>query len=68
MMAHLDMTVPTTVVVTVWITLHVTNKLDIVIWDVIRDILMVIAAKVNIIKIQDILLITAAGVDLQNNE
>lgn len=68
MMAHLDMTVPTTVVVTVWITLHVTNKLDIVIWDVIRDILMVIAAKVNINKIYDILLITAAEVDLQNNE
>lgn len=36
-MAPLDMAASTTVVVIVWITLHVTNILDTVIWDVIQD-------------------------------
>lgn len=48
MTVPMDMTVPTTVVDTVWTTIHVTNRLDIVTGDVIRDIQTVIVAKVNL--------------------
>lgn len=44
----MDMTVSATVVGTVCTTLHVTNRLDIVTWDVTRDILIMIAPKANI--------------------
>lgn len=41
-------TVPTNVVVAVWITLHVTNRLVTVIGDVTRDIPIVTVAKVHL--------------------
>lgn len=43
----MDIIVPTTVVGTVWITIYVTKRLVNVTWDVTRDILTLIAAKVN---------------------
>ena len=44
---HMDTVVLTTVVVTVWGTLHVTNKLDTVTGDVNPDIPMPYVVKVN---------------------
>lgn len=44
----MDITVPTTAVVTVLMTLHVTNRLGTVTGDVNQDILIVAATKVNL--------------------
>lgn len=46
-MVPMDMTASTTVVVTVGMTLHVTNKLVTVTWDVTRVILLVTAGMVS---------------------
>lgn len=47
MTGPMDIPVSTNVVFTVWTTLHVTNRLDIVTVDVTRDIQAITAAKVN---------------------
>lgn len=48
MSGPLDIIVPTTVVVTVWMVLHATNIQDIVKGDVTRDILMMTVRKVSL--------------------
>lgn len=50
----LDITVSTAVVVTALITLHVTNRLDIVTKDVTQDILIKAATKVSFLHLLQI--------------
>lgn len=47
MTEHMEITVSTSVVVTVWMILRVTNRQVNVTRDAVRDILIVIAAKVS---------------------
>lgn len=60
----MDITVPTTVVIIVWITHHVTNAVVSVTGDVTRDILMMTAAKVVFFNNKLLSLVTHAGMEV----